>query len=382
MDENGILTELMEFRRELHRFPEVSGEEALTARRVKAFLEPLKPDRIVSNIGGHGMIAEYKGKDPGPSVMFRCELDALPISEKNDIPYASSNEGKGHLCGHDGHMAMVSGLAYHLNKKRPAKGRVLLLFQPSEETGKGADRMLKDPSFNEFKPDYIFAIHNLPGYPLNKVVLANSHFAAASRGMFIKLTGKSSHAAEPEKGINPGYGMARMISSFYDLLKIREHFRDFILITPVHARLGNLAYGTSPGEGVIHLTLRSYMNEDMESMTGMLESIIDEIAAEEGLKTEITYEEDFPATVNDKRCTRFIASGVKESGYELEYLDKPFKWSEDFGHFTARFPGALFGLGSGISQPALHNPDYDFPDALIPVGMNLYKNIYQEILMD
>jgi metal-dependent amidase/aminoacylase/carboxypeptidase family protein len=176
--------------------------------------------------------------------------------------------------------------------------------------------------------------------------------------------------------------MARMISSFYDVLKIRDQFRDFILITPVHARLGNLAYGTSPGEGVIHLTLRSFMNEDMESMTRMLESIVSEIASEEGLKTDITYEEDFPATVNDAECTRLIAKGVKKSGYELEYLDRPFKWSEDFGHFTARFPGALFGLGSGITQPALHNPDYDFPDAILPVGINLYKNIYQEILGD
>jgi amidohydrolase len=312
--------------------------------------------------------------------MFRCELDALPINENNSIPYRSAEEGKGHLCGHDGHMAMVTGLAYHLNAKRPPAGRVLLLYQPSEETGQGAAGVLRAPAFEAFRPDYIFAIHNLPGFPLNRVVLANSNFASASRGMFIKLTGKSSHAAEPERGINPGYGMARMISSFYDVLKIKRQFRDFILITPVHARLGNLAYGTSPGEGVIHLTLRSFMNEDMETMTRMLESIVDKISGEERLKADITYEEDFPATVNDPECTRLINLAVKRSGCELDYIEKPFKWSEDFGHFTAAIPGALFGLGSGMTQPALHNPDFDFPDALIPAGVTLLKNIYQEIL--
>ena len=377
-----VLSELRGFRQLLHKNPEISGEEAGTARSVREFLKPLDPDRIAQGIGGHGMVVEYKGKEKGPTLMFRCELDALPIPEKNDIPYASSIPGKGHLCGHDGHMIMVAGLGYYLKENRPAKGRVLLLFQPSEETGKGAERMLKDPAFKEFEPDHIFAIHNLPGFPLGRAVLANGHFAAASRGMAIKLTGKSSHAAEPEKGINPGFGMAGMISSYYDVLKIREQFRDFILITPIHARLGNLAYGTSPGEGVIHLTLRSYLNEDMESMSKMLESITKEIALREKLEVDISYEEDFPATVNDAECSRVLNQAVRDTGFESEFLQKPFKWSEDFGHFTARYPGALFGLGSGTDQPALHNPDFDFPDELIPVGIDLYREIIEKILED
>jgi amidohydrolase len=277
-------------------------------------------------------------------------------------------------------MAMVTGLAYHLQESRPEKGRIVLLYQPSEENGKGGERVIDDPRFQSFLPDYIFAIHNLPGYELGRVVLSNNHFASASRGMFIKLTGKSSHAAEPEMGINPGYGMAKMMAGFADVLKIKDHFQDFILVTPVHARLGNLAYGISPGEGVIHLTLRSYRNDDMEALSAILENVVHEIAQDEKLKVEIAYEEDFPATVNNSECARMINTVAQDNGIKVTFPGKPFKWSEDFGHFTSKFPGALFGLGSGKNQPALHNPDFDFPDSIIPVGINLYKGIYDMIL--
>jgi amidohydrolase len=380
MDNKKTTEELKELRRVLHRYPEKSGMEYKTAARIGTFLRSFGPDRIVENIGGCGLIAEFRGGAEGPTVLFRCELDALPIEEKNPIPYRSVNSGQGHLCGHDGHMTMVAGLAYALREKRPDKGRVLLLFQPSEENGRGAQLVIDDPAFDTFTPDYVFAIHNLPGYPLHGVVLSNGLFAAASRGMIIRLTGKTSHAAEPEQGVNPGYGMARMILRVPEILKQKKLFRDFFLATPIHARLGSLAYGTSPGEAVLNLTLRSYLDEDMDSLTAMLEKETKGIAADERLQHEIGYEEVFPATVNDAGCTGLVSKACRMAGFDAEYLGQPFRWSEDFGYFTARFPGALFGLGAGTELPALHNPDYDFPDALIPSGINLYKNIYHQLL--
>lgn len=382
MDEHNLLKELTRFRQELHKYPETSGEETKTAQKVKKFVSSFLPDRIVSGIGGTGLIAEFKGNSKGPTVMFRCELDGLPITEKSEIAYKSAFAGKGHLCGHDGHMTMVAGLAYYLNKNRPKKGRVLLLFQPAEETGQGANDMLNDKLFDEFKPDYVFATHNLPGVPLHKVLLSNNHFAAASSGMKIKLEGKSSHAAEPELGVNPAMAIAKILLYCHELIYKKDTFSDFVLVTPVHAKLGNLAYGTSPGDGVVHLTLRSYRNEDMTILQDLLIDKVNEIAKSESLKTEISFEEVFPATVNDKSCTQLIYNACKKLEMNVKYLDHPFRWSEDFGHFTSRFPGALFGLGSGINQPALHNPDYNFPDDLIPTGINLYRNIYTQILDD
>jgi len=263
MDDTNLLDQLTTFRRELHKYPDVSGDEEKKKKKIKGFLSFYNPDRIVDTIGGNGLIAEFKGAAEGPSVMFRCELDGLPIEEKNEINYQSVVAGKGHLCGHDGHMTMVAGLAHHLSKNRPKKGKVLLLFQPAEETGQGANEMINDERFNEFQPDFVFAIHNLPGVPLHTVVLSNNNFAAASSGMKITLSGKSSHAAEPELGISPGIAMAQIILFSKELSNKKNTFNDFVLITPIHAKLGNLAYGTSPGDGVIHFTLRSYRNDDM-----------------------------------------------------------------------------------------------------------------------
>ncbi len=380
MKESKNMMELIKLRHALHKHPEISGEESETAKRITNFLHQFHPDQLYNNIGGYGLIAEFKGKEPGPTVMFRCELDALPIQEKSKIKYSSTFHGKAHLCGHDGHMAMVAGLGYHLKLARPRKGRVILLFQPNEETGKGAYNIITDPVFKKIEPDYIFAIHNVPGYPLHQILLSDKHFAAASSGMAIKLKGKSSHAAEPENGINPGQGIAKIMLSINDLLSDINRFNDFILITPVHFRLGNLAYGTSPGEGIVHLTLRSYRNDDMHSLKKELETLVKRIAGKEKLTLNIAYEEVFPATINNPLCAQIVKDSCANGNLNNTLINNPFKWSEDFGHFTEKYPGALIGLGSGVSQPALHNPDFDFPDELIQTGVGLFKRIYESIL--
>ncbi|HEY9113346.1 MAG TPA: amidohydrolase [Bacteroidales bacterium] len=380
MQKSKIAEDLVKLRQALHKNPEVSGEERGTAEKICSFLKQFEPDNIVSGIGGNGIIAEFKGEQSGPTVAFRCELDALPISEKNNISYQSTNAGKAHVCGHDGHMVMIAGLAYSLQKKRPAKGRVLLLFQPAEEDGSGAASMISDDAFKKFEPDFIFALHNLPGIPLHKVILSKSQFASASRGMLIRLKGKSSHAAEPENGINPANGMAKILLMVQDILQEKKLFNDLVLVTPVHARLGELAYGTSPGDGIIHFTLRSYRDDDMKVLMEKLENEVKIISEKEKLSFEIAYEEVFPATVNNQTCSELIKQACVNNSLDFSYIEKPFKWSEDFGHFTAKYRGAIFGLGSGISQPALHNPDFDFPDALIPTGIDLYNSIYNFIL--
>lgn len=135
---NSDLVELIELRHRLHRRPEISGEERATAAEIVAALEPTRPDGIVTGLGGHGVAAIYEGREPGPTVMVRAELDALPIEELSDLPHRSQVPGKGHLCGHDGHMTILAGLARGLGRARPQRGRAVLLFQPAEETGAGA----------------------------------------------------------------------------------------------------------------------------------------------------------------------------------------------------------------------------------------------------
>lgn len=200
---NKDMLDLIELRHDLHRHPEISGEEKETARRVRAFLEQAPPERLLAGLGGHGVAAVYDSGRSGPSVLIRSEIDALPIHEKGEVEYRSSVDGKGHLCGHDGHSTILTALALGLARQRPETGRVILLFQPAEETGAGAAAVIADPRFAEIKPDYSFSLHNLPGLPFGHVSVVEGPVNCASRGIKITLAGKTAHASSPEHGISP-----------------------------------------------------------------------------------------------------------------------------------------------------------------------------------
>ncbi|MBK6348216.1 MAG: M20/M25/M40 family metallo-hydrolase [Bacteroidales bacterium] len=230
------------------------------------FLKPLRPDLIIEKLGGHGVLAVFSSGQPGPEILFRADMDALPVNETTNVEYRSLKAGIAHKCGHDGHAAILAGLAIHISANRPSKGKYLLLFQPAEETGNGAKSVISDPSFSGFNPDYCFALHNLPGYARNTIIVRNGTFAAASMGMIIRLKGRSSHASEPEKGQSPAAAMARLMASLPKLSGSGSGFgyTDFALLTLIYGSLGTPAFGTSPGEAVLMATLRAYLDSDMK----------------------------------------------------------------------------------------------------------------------
>lgn len=371
--------ELILLRKELHKFPELSGKENNTAERIIKFAEKFTPDEIIKNIGGNGLVVIFKGSKKGKTILIRCELDALPIDEENKIDYKSENAGVSHKCGHDGHMAIVSGLIPILSENKIDKGKVILLYQPAEETGEGAEKILHDEKFKSIEPDYVFALHNLPGFEKNKIVIKENEFASASKGLIIKLYGKTSHAAEPERGITPSLAVAELIQRLVELPH-KEQYDEFTLVTIIHAKIGERAFGTTPGYAELMATLRSYKNEDMVKLQKKAEEIIDDVATKNNLKNEIEWVEEFPSAVNDKYCVDVIKQSVEENNLDIKLIDDPFRWSEDFGHFTQKFKGALFGLGSGVDQPQLHNPDYDFPDDIILTGTKMFYSIIKNIL--
>ncbi|MGM0408294.1 MAG: amidohydrolase, partial [Bacteroidota bacterium] len=370
----------IKLRHELHKHPEPSDSEAQTALRIINFMESYHPDQILTELGGHGVAVVFKSGVEGPSVLFRCELDALPIDDLIDEDYRSQNPGVGHKCGHDGHMSIIAGLADAFSKNKPKAGQVILLFQPSEENGQGAFRVVNDPKFKQLKVDYAFALHNLPGIKKGAVLLGEKNFASASKGMIIKLTGKTSHAGEPENGNSPAIAMANIVKDLTSLPDKKETFSDFTLVTVIHARLGEIAFGTTPGYAEVMATLRSYTNSDMEILTKLAEEIAIKNAKESKLKFDISYVEEFPATINDTKQVKHLEDVAQTYNIEYKYLEKPYKWSEDFAHFTLQFPGALFGLGSGLDQPQLHNPDYDFPDEIIENGVKMFYGIFNQLI--
>ncbi|MDF2156256.1 amidohydrolase [Algoriphagus sp. CAU 1675] len=367
---------LIQLRRMLHAHPEVAGEENGTAERILDFFTPLKPDQTLQKLGGTGLAFVFKGKRPGKRLMFRCELDALPIQETGNPAYKSQIEGKAHLCGHDGHMAILCGLGEIQAQNRPEKGEIVLLFQPAEETGDGARAILNDPRFEQIKPDFAFALHNLPGYPLHQVVMRKETFAAGSTGMTIRLTGKTSHSAHPEAGLNPAQALAELIRKLPELPKEME---GFCLITLIHAELGNLAFGTSPGKANLSMTLRAFDQQDLDQLIENVKSLAMETASRTGLKINFDFVEQFAVSVNDSDLYNIVEKTALDLGLSLFEKPEPFRWSEDFGLFSQICPSFLFGLGAGDSCPQLHEGTYDFPDELIETGKGIFERIIKEV---
>jgi len=340
----GFLEEITALRKELHQAPELSNKEFKTTEKIIAFVKQSHPDEILTFRGKTGLAAVFHGCKPGKIVLFRADIDALPIIETTQFLNKSKVHGVSHKCGHDGHSAILAGLSRILMINPPEKGSVVLLFQPAEETGDGAKQILKDPTFSKIKPDYVFALHNLPGFPLNQIVVGNHCFASASKGMIVKLFGKTSHAAYPEKGISPALAMVE----------------------------------TLPGDAQVMATLRSYRDDDMEKLTKLSVETITEISDRFGVAAKISWTDEFPATVNDPGCVETIRQVAEENGLSHKEIKQPFRWSEDFGHFTQNFRGAFFGIGAGESTPDLHQSDYDFRDEMIEAAIKMFDGIIRK----
>lgn len=293
---------LTQFRHELHQNPELSGIEFKTSSRVISFLEKYNPSEIIHPIGDTGIIAVFKGQNTGPKTVFRCELDALPIQESNEFNHKSIRDGVSHKCGHEGHTVILCGIASLLSEANSFNGTIYLLFQPAEEDGEGAKKILNDPLFETIKPEYVFALHNLPGYKLGQVVVKNNTFSCAVNSMIISLSGKTSHAAEPEKGINPALAISEITTVFNQKIQTDSTKDTFCLITPIYINMGSKAYGVSAGFGEIHFTLRSNSNKNMDKIEADLVKLTNEIAHKHKLIPEISWNNNFePTRITSKR---------------------------------------------------------------------------------
>jgi amidohydrolase len=374
------LAQLTRLRHALHQIPEVSGAEEKTAAMVADYLRQHQPDQLLTGLGGHGVAAVFEGRADGPTVLIRCELDGLPIEELSDQPYRSTHAGRGHLCGHDGHMTMVAALAEDLAAQRPVRGRAVLLFQPAEETGKGAAAVIADPAFQQIAPDYAFSLHNLPGLPVGQVALCSGAANCASRGMRIKLTGKTSHAAAPQDGVSPAGAIARLLPGLDALGNVGDLGPEFALVTLTHARLGEATFGIAPGQAEVWATLRTVTDTRMEQLITAATALVERTCAAEGLGHAIEFDDVFDACTNDPEAVELLRAAAADAGYPIQMQNQPQRWSEDFGQFGKTAKSAMFWLGSGENQPQLHNPDYDFPDAAIPAGAGIFLHTVRNLL--
>lgn len=378
---NEDMIELVAWRRKLHAMPEVSGEEVETAREVAAALAATDPDILLTGLGGHGVAAVYAGEEPGPTVMFRAELDGLAIEETSDLPYRSRMQGRGHQCGHDGHMATLMALARGLARVRPKRGRALLLFQPAEENGAGAAAVVADPRYASIKPDFAFAYHNMPGIPLGRAALAEGPITCASRGMRIHLTGRTAHASMPETGLSPVPAILRILPALGQLSRGAPPSADFAMTTVTHVEAGERAFGIAPGLGEVWVTLRTLVDGRMEELRLEAERIARRAAAEAGLAVAIDYDNVFADCTNDPEAVAWLRRALDAERIPHDAGELPLRGSEDFGGFGKDGTKlSMVLLGAGENRPHLHNPDYDFPDDLIGIGARMFNRVLRESL--
>jgi amidohydrolase len=363
-------------REELHRHPELSGQEKHTIQYIRQVLQEFQPSRIHPLEKGHGLVAEYSFPGEGPTLLFRADIDAVAIAEKSPLPYCSENPGVAHKCGHDGHTTMLLMLAGLLHEHPLERGRILLLFQPAEENGQGAQLVLQDPWFRQQKIDRAFALHNLPGYPFSTIVCRTGSFTCSVISCTITFTGKTAHAAEPEKAVSPTAPLLHILhlseSWNRGTLKNPDYFRT----TLIELHIGEEAYGVAAGSGLIRLTLRAASEKILQKHRQQLEQFVQQtIDSHPALLCSIEWTEPFAANENDPESVTWIQEAAQSNGLVYEETDHPFAWGEDFGLFTQHIPGAMFGLGAGISTPALHTPDYDFPNNILQNGARMFYEL-------
>lgn len=333
-----------ELRAHLHACPEVSGQERETKRTLQEFLRAHTTLELCPC--GEGFYAAHREVDAKKgAIALRADYDALPTAD-----------GAAHLCGHDGHAAALAAAALAL-EGRKAERNVFFLWQPAEEIGEGARQCLE--IFEKEEIERIYGVHNLPGFPFGKVYTRPGTFACASCGVTLTFTGRPTHAAYPELGISPATALGELLTAL-PALAAPEHYTAMTLCTVIGAEMGQKAFGKAADRAELWLTLRAERDEDLEELERRILTKADALAKENGLEFSAEKQDVFPATVNDPEIAGHVLAVC-----DGEVLAEPMRWSEDFGHYLGKCPGAFFGIGAGEDHPGLHTKEYEYPDALL-----------------
>lgn len=369
------LAKAVELRHELHAHPELSYEERWTKDTLMNFLK--LHTNLELHDKGRYFYAIYKSKNPEEekAIAFRADIDALPIEDQIDKSYKSQIPGIGHKCGHDGHAATLCGLALEIEEMELNRN-VYLVFQHAEETGQGAieakECLLENDEIGE-----IYAYHNQTDSMTGKIAVSKGVSNCASKGMSISMTGTPTHASLPEKGKNPVFALANIVSQIPRIADPQK-YKGILLCTVVQLSVGEYAYGVAANRGVLRLTIRGEYEEELGQLQNELMLISSNEAEKAGVSCAFSFEDEFPETRNNVNCAEKVLRAAKLLGLNgVEKKDGPFRGSEDFGHFLKARPGALFFVGNGVNCPSFHTVAYDFNDEVIEYAVELFKMLIE-----
>lgn len=350
------LNKILALRAALHGCAEASGCEKMTKATLKAFLRANTTLTLLDC--GDGFYAAHREAGAKEGVALRADYDAL----------VQPDGSAAHLCGHDGHAAALCGVALMLEGRSVGRN-VFLLCQPAEETGVGAEGCLS--LFKKESVKEIYGAHNLPGFPLGQVTTRPGTFACASEGLILRLKGKAAHAAYPENGVSPAMAVGGLLCAVPGLAAPSD-YRGMTLCTVIGVQMGEKAFGKAASEAELWLTLRGEYNDDFQRLKSRVLATAQTAAAENGLAFSYQAKDGFPATENTPDCAQRVLKAC-----DGVLLAAPMRWSEDFGHYLKRCPGAFFGIGAGEAQAPLHTAGYEYPDALLPLTAEAFWRLVQ-----
>lgn len=382
--------EIQTIRRDIHAHPELRYEEVRTADVVAQKLTEWGIP-VIRGLGITGVVGIIKGGDSMRGIGLRADMDALPVPELNTFAHASRHAGKMHACGHDGHTAMLLGAAHYLSRHRNFDGIVYVIFQPAEEGGAGAERMIRDGLFEQCPMEAVFGMHNWPGMQAGQFGVTPGPMMASSNEFEVTVKGKGSHAAQPHKSSDPVMTAIQIAQSWQTIVSRNTNPNDaaVLSITQIHA---GSATNVIPDSAQLIGTVRTFSTEVLDLMERRMEAIASHTAAAFDADIEFNFQRNYPPLVNHPKETAFAVEvltamvGAENVNADIE----PTMSSEDFAFMLQHKPGCYVFIGNGegshrdgghgLGPCNLHNPSYDFNDHLLPIGASYWVHLAEAFL--
>ncbi|MGI4719546.1 MAG: M20 aminoacylase family protein [Janthinobacterium lividum] len=379
--------ELQEIRRDLHAHPELCYEEQRTADVVAARLTEWGIP-VVRGLGVTGVVGIIKNGTSTRAIGLRADMDALPMQEINGFAHTSRHPGKMHACGHDGHTAMLLGAAHHLATNRNFDGTVYLIFQPAEEGGGGARRMMDDGLFEQFPMEAVYGMHNWPGIPEGNFGVVSGPMMASSNEFRVTVRGKGAHAAQPHRGIDPVM-VAVQIAQAWQTIVSREKnpLESAVLsITQIHA---GSATNVIPDEAELVGTVRTFSTGVLDLIQRRMQEIASGVAGAFNASVDFNFKRNYPPLINHPEQTAFAVEAMRAvvGDARVDTNVEPTMGAEDFAFMLQEKPGCYVFIGNGegshragghgLGPCQLHNTSYDFNDNLLPIGASFWVRLVE-----
>ena len=372
-----LLPEITEWRRDLHRHPEILFDTQRTSGIVAEKLRAFGCDEVTEGIGRTGVVGVIRGKSDtsGKVIGLRADMDALPIHEQTGAEHASQFPGAMHACGHDGHTSMLLGAAKYLAETRNFDGTVVLIFQPAEEGGGGGKEMCDDGMMDRWKVQEVYGMHNWPGRPVGSFAIRPGAFFAATDQFDITLTGRGGHAAKPQEVVDTGVMAAYVITTLQTIVSRNADPVDQIVVSVTSIETSSKAFNVIPQRVHLRGTVRT-MSADMRDLAEKrIGEITNGVAATFGGTAEVAYHRGYPVMVNHEEQTAFAAEVARSVAGDC--ADAPLVMGgEDFAFMLEERPGAYILVGNGDTAP-VHHPEYDFADEAIPAGCSWWAEVVE-----